>query len=44
VGKLFDQAQRGSGDWGVILWLFAGVNAAGAVSWVFVNPRRTVAG
>jgi MFS family permease len=44
VGKLFDQAQQASVGWDVILWLFAGVNAAGAAAWVFVNPRRPVAG
>jgi MFS family permease len=42
VGRMFDDVQQGSGDWNVILWLFAGVNAAGALTWVFVNPRRPV--
>jgi hypothetical protein len=43
VGRLFDHVQQGSGGWNVILWLFAEVNAAGAVAWVFVNPRWTAA-
>jgi sugar phosphate permease len=43
VGRLFDHAQQTSGEWGQILWLFVGVNAAGALAWVFINPRRPAA-
>lgn len=36
VGKLFQVTE----NWNVVLLLFAGVYFAGAVCWVFVNPRQ----
>jgi MFS transporter, ACS family, D-galactonate transporter len=35
VGKLF----QATANWDLVLLLFAGVYFAGAVCWVFVNPR-----
>jgi predicted MFS family arabinose efflux permease len=43
VGRLFDHVQQTAGDWDLVLWLFVGVNAAGALAWVFINPRRSAA-
>ena len=42
VGTLFQSIESGSGNWNLVLWLFAGVNLACALSWLFVNPRRPV--
>lgn len=42
VGQLFDFIRSGPGDWSLVLWLFVGINAAGALAWLFVNPRRPV--
>ncbi len=44
VGRLFDHVQQTSGDWNLVLWLFVAVNAAGALAWVFIFPRRPAAG
>ena len=41
VGRLFDHIERTSGNWALVLWLFVGINAAGAVTWLFINPRRS---
>jgi nitrate/nitrite transporter NarK len=43
VGRLFDHIEATSGNWTTVLWLFAGINTAAALAWVFVNPRRGVA-
>lgn len=42
VGMLFDEIETSDGNWNLILWLFVAVNAAGALAWIFVNPRRAV--
>lgn len=43
VGALFDHvAATGGTRWDLVLWLFAGVNLAAAVLWLFVNPRRPI--
>jgi MFS family permease len=40
VGQLFDYVQQSGSSWQLVLWLFVGINAAGAGAWAFVNPRR----
>lgn len=42
VGRLFKSIEFSSGNWNLVLWLFAGVNLAAALTWLFVNPRRAV--
>ncbi len=42
VGRLFDHIEESDANWDLVLWLFAGINAAAAVLWVFVDPRRPV--
>jgi sugar phosphate permease len=44
VGRLFDHIEATKGNWALILWLLVGINLAGAAAWLFVNPRRSVAG
>lgn len=43
VGQLFDYIKISSGDWNLVLWLFVGINVAGALAWILVNPRRALA-
>ncbi|QDU60246.1 putative sulfoacetate transporter SauU [Planctomycetes bacterium Pan216] len=40
VGAIFDRTSQ----WGLILLLFAGIYLAGALCWVFVDPKHRVAG
>jgi nitrate/nitrite transporter NarK len=42
VGTLFQSIETTSGNWNLVLWLFAGVNVACGLSWLFVNPSRPV--
>ena len=43
VGVLFDYIHATGGTrWDLVLLLFAGVNLATALLWVFVNPRRSL--
>jgi len=42
VGRLFVYVETSGASWDLVLWLFAGINAAGALLWVFVDPRRPV--
>ncbi|MBI1916893.1 MAG: MFS transporter [Planctomycetes bacterium] len=42
VGRLFVYVETSGRSWGLVLWLFVGINIAGAVMWVFVDPRRPV--
>lgn len=42
VGILFGTIESSGGSWNLVLWLFAGVNLAGALTWIFVNPRRSL--
>jgi sugar phosphate permease len=43
VGRLFVYVEASGASWNLVLWLFAGINAAGAVLWFFVDPSRPVA-
>ncbi len=42
VGELFDHVKTSDASWDLVLWLFAGINAAGAAAWLLVNPRRPI--
>lgn len=42
VGRLIEDVKESGESWNVVLWLFAGISAAAAVSWIFVNPRRPI--
>lgn len=42
VGRLFSVIERGGASWNSILFLFAAVHAAGAVSWLLLNPNSTL--
>jgi MFS transporter, ACS family, D-galactonate transporter len=42
VGRLFDHIEASDASWDLVLWLFAGINAAAAVLWIFVDPRRSI--
>ncbi|MBI3865753.1 MAG: MFS transporter [Planctomycetia bacterium] len=42
VGQLFFSIENSTGNWTLVLWLFAGVNFVAALAWIFVNPSRGV--
>ncbi len=42
VGHLFSLIEQGGAGWNSILLLFAAVHAAGAVSWLLLNPNSTL--
>ncbi|MFN0055098.1 MAG: MFS transporter [Planctomycetales bacterium] len=42
VGILFEYIEKSTGNWNLVLWLFAGVNLAAGLFWIPVNPRRPV--
>ena len=42
VGRLFRYIETTGASWDLVLWLFMGIHAAGAVAWIFINPRRSV--
>lgn len=44
VGRLFTFIEKSAGNWNLILFLFAGVYAAAALSWAVLDPNRPVVG
>ncbi|HZT28871.1 MAG TPA: MFS transporter [Bryobacteraceae bacterium] len=44
VGYLFSYVQQSAGDWNWILFLFAGIYGAAALSWAVLDPSRPAAG
>jgi MFS family permease len=41
VGFLFAHIQRTSGDWSLVLYVFAGVYLAGSLCWALLDPERS---
>jgi sugar phosphate permease len=44
VGYLFAYIQKNAADWNLVLFLFVGVNLAGALCWAALNPNRSAVG
>ncbi|MBY0396736.1 MAG: MFS transporter, partial [Thermoleophilia bacterium] len=40
LGYLIDGLTKNGGDWNQILYLFAGIYAAGALAWLALDPNR----
>jgi MFS family permease len=41
VGWLFDYIEKNGADWNLVLYVFVGMYAAGALCWAFLNPNRS---
>ncbi len=41
VGYLIDHVTKTNGDWNLVLYLFAGIYASGAIAWLFLNPNKS---
>lgn len=43
IGRLFDHViETGENRWDLVLLVFAGVNLAAGILWIFVNPRQSL--
>ena len=41
LGYLVAHIKRTDGDWNLVLYLFVGINLAGAACWLLLNPNRS---
>jgi MFS family permease len=44
VGYMIGDIERSGGDWNQVLYLVAGIYAAGSLCWLFIDPNRSVTG
>jgi nitrate/nitrite transporter NarK len=42
VGYMIGDIERSGGDWNQVLYLVAGIYAAGSFCWLFIDPNRSV--
>ncbi len=42
VGYMVGDIERSGGDWNQVLYLVAGIYAAGSLCWVFIDPNREI--
>lgn len=44
IGRMIDNLTRNGGDWNSVLYLIVGINLAGAVAWLVLNPSKPAVG